>query len=95
MTDFDTLMAACGVLSDDKLPDTCGLKIGARVMLKNAAESAEPGYIFRWGKPYFDGERKGQSCKLLVRGGRNSALVEFEDGCIAVVSRNALRRTRP
>lgn len=39
--------------------------------------------------------RKGQRCKLLVRGGMNSALVEFEDGYLAVVSRNALRKLEP
>lgn len=37
-------------------------------------------------------ERKGQRCRVLVRGGKNSALVEFEDGAKFVTSRNALRR---
>ena len=43
--------------------------------------------------------RKGESLRIIVRGpagkGKgNSALVEFEDGFQAVVSRNALRRIR-
>jgi hypothetical protein len=32
------------------------------------------------------------SCHVLVRGGKNSALVEFEDGTRHVVNRNALRK---
>jgi hypothetical protein len=37
--------------------------------------------------------RKGQICRMLVRGAMNSALIEFEDGYLAVVSRNALRKS--
>lgn len=36
--------------------------------------------------------RKGQRCTLLARGAMNSALIRFEDGYLAVVSRNALRK---
>jgi len=37
--------------------------------------------------------RKGELCRVVVRGAMNSALVEFlSDGFRAVVSRNALRR---
>ncbi|MFX0194861.1 MAG: hypothetical protein ACFFCW_01970 [Candidatus Hodarchaeota archaeon] len=36
--------------------------------------------------------RKDQRCRILVRGGMNSALIEFKDGYKAVVSRNALRK---
>jgi len=43
------------------------------------------------GLPVLD--RKGHECRVLVRGAMNSALVEFDDGYQAVVSRNALRRT--
>jgi hypothetical protein len=39
-------------------------------------------------------ERKGQACRVLVRGGRNSVLVEFADGLRVVTSRHAVRRTR-
>ena len=37
-------------------------------------------------------DRKGQACRVLVRGGRNSALIEFEDGFRMIASRNGLRR---
>jgi hypothetical protein len=56
-------------------------------------------YIYSWGPrfcvpglPVLD--RKGQRCALLARGAMNSALVEFEDGYLAVISRNALRKGR-
>jgi hypothetical protein len=37
-------------------------------------------------------ERKGQRCQVLVRGAKNSVLVEFEDGFQVVTSRYAVRR---
>jgi hypothetical protein len=52
-------------------------------------------YSYRWSRPYFGGARKGQSCRVLWRGARNSALVRWEDGSRDVVSRNALRRVEP
>jgi len=36
--------------------------------------------------------RKGQRCRVLARGTRNSCLIEFEDGAQFVTSRNGLRR---
>lgn len=45
-------------------------------------------YVYFWNRM----DRKGQICKVLVRGKRNSCLVEFEDGFRAVTSRNALKR---
>jgi len=55
-------------------------------------------YVYRWG-PRMPGAmaRKGQRCRVLSRSqnGFNSALVEFEDGFLAVISRNALRKSRP
>lgn len=36
--------------------------------------------------------RKGQLCNVLVRGKMNSCMVQFEDGYIAVTSRNAIRK---
>jgi hypothetical protein len=39
--------------------------------------------------------RKGQFCRILVRGKRNSCCVEFEDGYTMVTSRYALRRREP
>lgn len=38
--------------------------------------------------------RQGQACRVLARGKMNSAVIEFEDGFRAVVSRNALRRRK-
>jgi hypothetical protein len=37
-------------------------------------------------------ERKGQRCRIIARGGMNSALVEFEDGFRVVTSRFAIRK---
>lgn len=37
-------------------------------------------------------ERRGQRCRVLVRGARNSCLVEFEDGARYVTSRWYVRR---
>ena len=37
-------------------------------------------------------ERFGQACRVLVSGGLNSVLVEFEDGYRVVASRNYVRR---
>lgn len=37
-------------------------------------------------------ERKGTACRVLVRGGMNSCLVEFTDGFQVVTSRNYLRK---
>lgn len=57
--------------------------------------SAVTRYVYSWG-PRLPGamSRKGQGCDLVVRGALNSALVRFDDGYLAVVSRNALRRPR-
>ena len=53
-------------------------------------------YVWRWGpcggKHPETGRRKGESVELLARGRCNSALVRFEDGLLAVVSRNGIRR---
>jgi hypothetical protein len=47
------------------------------------------------GMPSLGGTRKGQQCKVICRGARNSCLVEFvSDGFRAVVSRNALRKVK-
>lgn len=39
-------------------------------------------------------ERFGQRLAVLIRGKRNSCLVEFEDGARFVTSRNYMRRVR-
>jgi len=36
----------------------------------------------------------GRACRVVARGSRNSALVEFENGQREVVSRNAIRRLK-
>jgi hypothetical protein len=54
-------------------------------------------YFWAWG-PGRIGRlpgRKGQHCRVLVRGGRNSCLIEFPDGFRAITSRNGLRRLSP
>ena len=52
-------------------------------------------YIYRWGVRYPRTlDRKGQACRVIARGRMNSALVEFEDGFRAVVSRNALMKRK-
>ena len=37
-------------------------------------------------------ERHGQRLRIIARGTKNSALVEFEDGVRHIVSRNAYRK---
>ena len=49
-------------------------------------------YVYFWGPRLMGFSRKGQACRVLVRGSMNSALIEFEDGFKAVVSRNAIRK---
>ena len=39
-------------------------------------------------------ERKGRSCRVLVRGSKNSCLVEFEDGYKVVTSRWYVRKRK-
>jgi hypothetical protein len=39
--------------------------------------------------------RKGQRCRVLARGSRNSCWVEFEDGAQFVTSRNGIRKAKP
>ena len=40
-------------------------------------------------------ERKGQPCRVLVRGKMNTILVEFEDGFKTTASRYAVRLRKP
>jgi len=50
-------------------------------------------YVWFWRKRL--PERKGQACRVLVRGRRmNSILVEFEDGYKVVTSRYAVRKQK-
>jgi hypothetical protein len=40
-------------------------------------------------------ERKGQCCRVLLRGNKNQCLVEFPDGFRLMTSRNTLRTVKP
>ena len=52
-------------------------------------------YVWFWNpSPMRPINRKGQACRVVVRGRMNSALVEFVDGFRVVASRNALRKSR-
>jgi hypothetical protein len=48
--------------------------------------------VWAWRVRPGDRDRKGERCRVLVRGRMNSALVQFEDGAKFVTSRNGLRR---
>ncbi|MET0415849.1 MAG: hypothetical protein ABW022_07510 [Actinoplanes sp.] len=39
-------------------------------------------------------DRAGQPCRIVARGSRNSALLEFQDGYRVITSRGGLRRSR-
>ena len=43
-------------------------------------------YIYRWNRM----GRKGQICRVLIRGPMNSCLVQFTDGYRAITSRNGV-----
>jgi hypothetical protein len=53
-------------------------------------------YRYRWdrsfGMPSLEGKRKGELCEVLMRLKRNNAVVQFQDGFTAIVSRNALKK---
>ncbi len=49
-------------------------------------------YRFAWKNNPKRARLYGQRCRVITRGKRNSALVEFEDGERVVISRNALRK---
>jgi hypothetical protein len=51
-----------------------------------------PQLPYRWAWGVRPEGRKGHLLRVICRGTMNSALVEFEDGYRAVVSRNGLRR---
>lgn len=52
-------------------------------------------YVWSWRPSWMRPiDRKGQVCRILVRGAMNSALIEFEDGFKVIASRNALRLSK-
>jgi len=55
---------------------------------------AAPPFPYRWRVRTRLADRFGQLCRVLVRGAKNSALVEFEDGFQVVTSRNYIRAIR-
>lgn len=56
-------------------------------------------YVWRWGtcggKYPETGKRKGRWCRVLARGAKNTVLVKFDDGYVATVSANGLKRRMP
>ncbi len=58
------------------------------------AESSIKDFPYFWRVKTRYPERKGQPCRVLVRGTMNSALVEFEDGYKTVTSRNYFRKRK-
>jgi len=58
-----------------------------------AASVGEFDHIWWWRANEFRRiDRKGQRCRVLIRGAKNSVLVEFEDGFKTVTSRYAVRK---
>jgi hypothetical protein len=61
----------------------------------------EPGpfdHVWHWkyqGPPWRVINRKGERCRILVRGSKNSVLVEFEDGFKVVCTKWAVRPAKP
>lgn len=53
-----------------------------------------PGYNLIWRVRTRLPERFGQRCRVVIRGGMNSALVEFEDGYQVITSRNYMRKAK-
>ena len=51
-------------------------------------------YIYPWGNNEKRVTMKGKRFRVITRGKRNSALIEFEDGQKEVISRNALRKAK-
>lgn len=49
-------------------------------------------YVWFWHSRMGERQRKGLRCRVLIRGARNSILVELEDGEKVVTSRYAVRR---
>ncbi|MFH0878124.1 MAG: hypothetical protein V2A34_00275 [Lentisphaerota bacterium] len=49
-------------------------------------------YYYAWGNNPLRQERKGQPCRVLIRGSMNSVLVEFADGFRMVTSRYAIKK---
>lgn len=51
-------------------------------------------YIWAWGKVPTQGNYKGLPCRVLERGAKNTALIEFENGEMFIMSRSGLRKRK-
>jgi hypothetical protein len=51
-------------------------------------------YFYSWRNNSKRIELYGRRFRVILRGGRNSALVEFDNGQKEVISRNAIRRAK-
>jgi hypothetical protein len=51
-------------------------------------------YIYAWRNNSKRTTLYGRRFRVIVRAGRNSALVEFDDGQREVISRNAIRKAK-
>lgn len=51
-----------------------------------------PQAVYRWRVRTRLPERFGQLCSVVVRGGMNSCIVQFQDGFRTITSRNYLRK---
>jgi hypothetical protein len=49
-------------------------------------------HVWFWNSRMGERNRKGIKCRVMIRGGRNSILVELEDGEKVITSRYAVRR---
>ena len=89
--------ASCGAQFDATRSDAryCSSACRQRAYrLRLATPAPEYPYVWYWHpKPDSPLDRKGERLRVLARGEKNSAAVEFKsDGYRAIVSRNALRR---
>lgn len=51
-------------------------------------------YVYVWGNNTVRARLKGRRCRVLARGGRNTVLVEFDNGERVTTSRRAIRRLK-
>ena len=66
--------------------------VGERVETMTHARAPEWDHVWWW-KCRLP-ERRGDRCRVLVRGTKNNVLVQFEDGVLIVTSRYAVRRAK-
>lgn len=52
-------------------------------------------HYYAWGNNETRAERKGQACRIVAEGAKNTVLIEFEDGKKMTTSRRAVRPGRP